>query len=121
MTEMEKELEAALTKAASEIGPFERQPLRPITMPKPVSLTDQWTKLESIERELRTRIRRERMMITAEYERLVVETNTDFDKRVDDALTKLDHERRTALQNLADHTAEKLREHELLTKRMDHS
>ena len=116
-SETDKELEAAVAKAVSEIAP-ERPPLRTITTPQPVSLTDQWTKLQNIETELRTRIRRERMAINAEYERLVVETNNDFDRRVDDALSRLDKERHAALQTVSHQTEARMREIETLIKRM---
>ena len=117
-SETDKELEMAVAKAVSEIAPPERPAFRAITTPQPVSLTDQWTKLEKIQSELSARIRRERMMALAEYERLVVETNNDFDRRVDDAMTKLDTDRRTALRNLSDRTSQRLGEIELLMKRM---
>jgi hypothetical protein len=117
MSELEKAMETVVEKAVSETR--ERPSLNTVSMPHPVSLSDQWIKLERIEAELRTRIRRERMAITAEYERLVVETNQDFDRRADDMATKLEADRRNALQTLANGTAEKLREHELLSKRMN--
>ena len=118
MSEIEKELETAVAKAVSEMNLPERPPLRTVAMPQPVSLTDQWTKLQNIETELRTRIRRERMAINAEYERMVVETNTDFDRRVDDALSKLDRDRHAALHTLSQQTETRLREIETLIKRM---
>ena len=116
MTEIEKELDEAIGKAVAET--IKPSPLRPVP-PKPLSLSDQWSKLQAIDQELRNRIRRERMMISAEFDRLLLETNADYDRRIDDATTRLDAERRTAIQVLIDQTAEKLREHELLARRMD--
>ena len=117
-SETDTELETAVAKAVSEITP-DRHGIRAITMPQPVSLAEQWNKLEKIQTELTARIRRERMAIRAEYERLVVETNTDFDRRVDDALTKLDTDRQTALKNLSRQTEARLQEIETLIKRMN--
>ena len=83
-----------------------------------MSLTDQWLKLEGIEQELRRRIRRERLAISAAYDKQVVEINQETDRKVEEALMKLESERHALLQALAATTAEKLREHELLAKRM---
>jgi hypothetical protein len=115
MTELEKELEDVIGKAVAE--PVKPTPLRPIP-PAPQSLTQQWDALTRIESELRNRIRRERGMIIAEHDRLWTETKTDYDRRIDDAVAKLESERQAALRTLADQTAVKLREHDLLKERM---
>jgi hypothetical protein len=116
MTELEKELEDVIGKAVAE--PVKPTPLRTVPPPPAQSLTQQWDTLAKIESELRTRIRRERGMITAEHDRLWTETRTDYDRRIDEAVAKLESERQTALRTLADQTAAKLREHDLLKERM---
>jgi hypothetical protein len=112
--EMEKHLEESLGRALQEA---EKPALRAV--PKPVTLTEQWSKLRSIDQELRKRIRHERLMITSEFDRLIVATNADFDMRLEDAQTAIEADRRKALQVLVDQTGEKLREHDLLARQME--
>ena len=114
--ELENELVDSIGKAMEETV---RPPptLRPVP-PKPMGLSDQWTKLQAIDRELRSRIRQEKLMLSAEFDRLLLATNADYDQRIDDAVAKMENERRAAVQALVAQTAEKLREHELLARRM---
>ena len=114
--ELNRETETAV--AAEEVAQQRyAQTLRPVPKATP-SLSEQWDMKEKIEYELRARIRRERAAIAAEYDRLVMETNVAFDKRVDAELSKLELARRADLKALADMTAEKLHEHERLAQRM---
>ena len=91
--------------------------LRAVT-PQPVSLTDQWSKLEIIERELRDRIRRDRNTILAEHDKVWVDIQSDYAQRMSEEMSRLEKMRDADLQELTGKTAEKLREHELLAKRM---
>jgi hypothetical protein len=112
--EMEKELEANLAQAVdAEVKPF-----TPRAVTTTASLTTQWDHLARIETELRNRVRRERLEIIAEYEKLVTETRTDFERREDDLITALHAKRDAALLQLRSNAAAKLREHDLLSQRM---
>ena len=89
------------------------------TVPRPTpTLSDMWATKERVEHELRARIRREKAAIAAAYDRDVLDLNTDYDRRIDEAITRFEAQRRTDLQTLADATAEKLREHDKLAQRM---
>ena len=114
-SEIEKDLEAVLDKAAAEVA--RPSPLRPVPS-KPVSLSEQWAQKERIEQELYQRVRRQKIDILAEHDRLWAETKSDFERRIDFAVSKLEAERRQALKTLADQTAEKLRDHDLLMQRI---
>jgi hypothetical protein len=92
--------------------------LRSIT-PQAVSLSDQWTKLETIERELRDRIRRDRNTILAEHDRLWVSIQSDYTQRISEEVARLEKMREADLHELTVKTAEQLREHEMLAKRMN--
>ena len=107
---LDKEVEAA--PAVDE-----RPTLRSIT-PQPVSFSEQWDKLEIIERELRDRIRRDRNTIIAEHDRLWVSIQTDYTQRISEEVARLEKMREADLHELTGKTTEKLREHDLLAKRM---
>lgn len=115
MDEAEKALDAAIGKAVEET--MKPLPLRTVP-PKPVSLSEQWGKAQAIEVELRSRVQREKMAAKAEFDRLMLDIRTDYERRRDDALTILYKEERNAMQRLIEQTAEKLRELELLAQRM---
>jgi hypothetical protein len=100
---------------------LEREHKAPALKPVPkvdLTLAQQWDMGEKIMTELRDRVRRERQGIIAEYDRGVTDLESDFTARIEEAIASLEAEKRTALRTLADNTAQKLREHELLAKRM---
>jgi len=110
--QMEDDVEQAIEQAVEEtVKPF---PPRHHT----ATLTTQWETLARYDRELRDRVRRERLALVAEYERLATETKADFDRRADDAIARLEVERMAALRILRDDMEAKLREHDLLSQRM---
>jgi hypothetical protein len=120
MSEFEKDLATAferdMTKTATAMARATPQVSAvPKTQP---TLIDQWVMKEKIEHELRTRIRRERTAIAAEHARAVLETNTAYDKRVDEEVTKLELARRVDLQAIDDRTSAKLHEHDRLAQRV---
>jgi len=86
----------------------------------PPALTpgDVWDKLKERQRSVQKRVARERWSIKEEYDRTVLAVNQDFDRRVDDALTTLADKRRYALAALADSTAKRLKDLDLLIDRM---
>lgn len=84
----------------------------------PVSLTEQWGLLEKIETELRDRIRRERTDIIAAYEARRVSIVNDYNQRITEEIAKLEKLRDIEMAELNEQTQEKIREHELLAKRM---
>jgi len=95
----------------------EPTPLR--AAPRPAqSLTEQWGLLEKIETELRDRIRRERTEIVADYEARRVTIVNDYNQRITEELAKLEKLRDLELAELNEKTQERIREHELLAKRM---
>jgi hypothetical protein len=109
---MEDAVEQAVEQAVEEtVKPF---PPRHHT----ATLTTQWETLARYDAELRNRVRRERLEIVAEFERLATEAKGDFDRRVDDALAQLEAQRTTALRVLRDQMEARLREHDLLSQRM---
>lgn len=83
-----------------------------------VTLHDQWSMLERVDRELRERIRREKQELMTNYDRSVVEIETIYNIKIGDAIAAIETERREKLSSLADQFAQKIREHELLAKRM---
>ena len=111
-SEQEKEIEEAVEAAVEES--VKQFPARHHT----ATLATQWETLGRYEQELRDRVRRERLAIVAEYERLVTETNADFERRLDDAMSALSKQRLTALRTLRDKMEDKMREHDLLSQRM---
>lgn len=120
---LDKELTAAIEEAVAEPPPPAPKPtpvLRPVPV-KPTSLTEQWAQKERIEQELFQRIRREKMTIIASHDANWAKIKADFEVRIDLAVSQLETERRRALQALTDDTAEKLREHELLMRRIEGS
>ena len=101
--------------------PEARQTLKvaPIRQDKaPVSLTEQWSRLEQIDRELRIRIRRERTDMMAAFDAAVVAIKTDFDRRVEEAVADLDDKRQQEMRRLTNDTEAKLRDLDLLAARM---
>lgn len=114
--EQEKEMEDAVEQAVEQAvqETVKAFPARHHT----ATLSTQWETLARYERELRDRVRRERLAIVAEFERLATETKGDFDRRIDDAVTQLEVQRNTALRVLRDQMEARLREHDLLSQRM---
>jgi hypothetical protein len=113
---LEKELTAAIDEVVAADAKMPPT-LRPVPV-KPPTLAEQWALKEKIEQELYQRIRREKVIIVAGHDQAWAKIKADYETRIDLAVSKLESERRQALQNLADATAEKLREHDLLTQRM---
>lgn len=92
-------------------------PLKPVTG-RPQTLSEQWARGQQIMEELKRRVQSERLAIQADFDRQMVETNADYDKRIDDAIASLEKARRQAVQELVDRTQDRLREHELLAQKM---
>jgi hypothetical protein len=67
---------------------------------------------------LRDRIRKERVSIIAEYDRSVVEIENLYAEKISNAIAELEQEKKNELRDLVDRVSVKLREHDLLTKRM---
>ena len=95
----------------------DRPTLRAIPQP-PVSLTEQWMKLEIINREIRDRARREHVAIMAEYNRRRMELQNEYARNLSELTTKLDKDHAQAMEELEAETAAKLRDHETLAERM---
>jgi hypothetical protein len=100
--------------------PEARQPLKvaPIRQDKPVSLTEQWSRLVEIDKELRDRVRRSRSEMMAAFDAAVVAIKTDFDRRVEEAVADLEAKRQQELRRLTNDTEAKLRDLDLLAARM---
>jgi hypothetical protein len=109
---MEKELETAITQAVSDM-----RPLRAVT-PRQTTVTEQWKRLKTIERDLRERIARERVDIMADHERKWTEIHSDNARRKSDALAKLDRDLEDNKTVLIAETQSKLREHDMLLKQL---
>jgi hypothetical protein len=113
--QMEDDVEQAVEQAVQEVQETVKTfPARHHT----ATLSTQWETLARYERELRDRVRRERLAIVADFERLATETKGDFDRRIDDAVVQLEVQRNTALRVLRDQMEARLREHDLLSQRM---
>jgi hypothetical protein len=115
--EQEQELEDAIDESVNEAR-TEPDTVKPFPQQRPASLTAQWDTLARYDRELRSRVRQERIEIVLEYNRLVTETENDFARREDHMLAELHAKRDTALKLLRDKAAERLHEHDLLSQRM---
>jgi hypothetical protein len=81
------------------------------------SLPDQIAQLERIDRQIAEKIRRERLNIKNEYDRLWVETNNSFAARISEEVSKLEKARDTELLALTETTSHKLHELEQLARR----
>ena len=115
MNEIAKSLSDELNTEFGEL----RRPGKPVSIPhKEVSLADQWTTLEKIDRELRERIRKERISIIAEYDRNVVEIENLYAEKISNTVAAIEQEKKNELRELVDKVSEKLRDHDMLTKRM---
>lgn len=112
--DLAKNLDSSLT---TEFQPL-RRPLSLRSTEKKVTLTDQWTMLEKIDRELRERIRKERQQIIAQFDRDVVELNNAYTEKIENTIAMLEQDKKNELRELTDKTAQKLQEHDLLSKRM---
>jgi hypothetical protein len=110
MTALEQELEAELDKGLAEAPPLRLAPK------KEQSLLGQWSILEKIEVELRSRIRREEIDIRTTYDAVFARINSDYDLRISDAVATLESKRKMELRQLIDDTAERLRDHETLKR-----
>lgn len=102
---------------SNDIDRKEPTPLRPAPKTQ-ASLTEQWGLLEKIETELRDRIRRERTEIIANHDRRWIDIQNDFKQRISEEVAKLERLRDLELAELTEQTQEKIREHEILAKRM---
>lgn len=92
---------------------------RPVVVEKKqATVTEQWAMLEKIDRELRDRIRRERQQIISEYDRNVVELENAYSEKIGNTVAMLEQDKKNELSKLAYDTADKLRNHDLLAKRM---
>ena len=109
---MKNELEAAVEEAINK--PSSTPALRAVEQ----SLTQQWSKLERIESELRDRIRRERLKLVSDYESRVLAIQNDFASKISEEVSRLEKLRDHELHALANQLHDKIHEHELLAKRM---
>jgi hypothetical protein len=110
MTEqdLEKDMEKAVAEAV-RLRPVQKQEL---------SLTDQWTKLTLIERELRDRIRREGQKLINDHDRRWMEIKQDYATRIAEQTVQLEKARDKELEELRLETHAKLREHDMLSQRL---
>ena len=117
--EIAKDFEREMTKDL----PGTRVPLsiRPVPKPelKEVSLTEQWAVVEKFEHELRERIRKERVDIIAENDRRWTEIQNDYARSLSEMKAKLDKEREAAMRRLETETMARLRDNDLLSKRIN--
>lgn len=126
MPGLEKNLEGAVDAALSEVDKANvkaevanlhaKLGVRPV--PVQASIGDQLTRLQLVEHELRARIRRERGAIIAEHDRRWVDIQNDYAQRIPEEVARLEKLRDDELKELAAATAERLRENELVAKRM---
>lgn len=83
------------------------------------TLSDQLQKVEAINIALRERISAERMRAHHEHELRCAETQQTFDRRIADAVNRLEAERRDEMRRLQDDFHEAMREIERVSKRLD--
>lgn len=86
---------------------------------QPESISDQLAKVEAINIALRERIASERMRINHEKERRLTELQQTFDRRMAEAISKIEEERRTELRHLQDEFHEEMREIDKVSQRLD--
>jgi hypothetical protein len=116
MENLERELEDSVETAVAEVAK-PAPSLRPVPK-QPPSLLDQWDLKERIEAELRQRARRERTAIIAEHDRAWMDASADYDRKLEEATTRIENERRAFLSSLSKRTDERLREHDILVRKM---
>ena len=94
------------------------EPQRPRVVQREATLSEQWSTLEKIDRELRERIRKERLAIVSQFDTAVVEIENTYREKIENSVALLEQQKKDALADLAHQTAQKLREHDLLNQRM---
>lgn len=115
---MKDDLEKALDKDLQ--NEFQREgKLSPVAQPRKDTLLDSWTKLETIEQDLRQRIRHERQNIVAEYERAVTEIKLAYASKIENTVAMLEDDRNRELRRLRESAQQKLRDHDTLIKRLE--
>lgn len=117
---MEEELEQTLkrTETATQHVADSATGKGPVQLRPQASLAEQWSKVERVGADLRERARKERQQIISNYDRNVVELQTAYNEKIENTVAMLKQDEQIELRRLADDTAAKLREHELLIKRM---
>jgi hypothetical protein len=116
MTDPErKDFEESIGKAMESTARLTALKVAPQT---PASLSEQWDKIQQHDEALRARVSREKTDIIAHHDRMWTEITVDFNRRVQEAMMEIEGKRREALRRLTDETAEKIREHDLLVRRM---
>jgi hypothetical protein len=109
----ETELQTAMAKAIEE----EAAPKAVRLLPKDQSLTDQLNRIESINRQIRDKVRRRRMELKVEMDRRSVEIEASFQRR----LASIEDERQADLRRAADELLKELDELMALERRLETS
>lgn len=85
------------------------------------AIDEQLLQFERIGKSIKNRLRNERLVIVAEYERTKTELKSDFERKASEILAKLTEERDQALQQLSDTVNQRLHELDMLAERVDHA
>ena len=84
-----------------------------------MSLGEQLTKVENIQRALREKVQTEKMKLLAEHDRMWTDTQHSFARQITDAVIKLERARDAELRRISDDYHEKAREIDLVAARLD--
>lgn len=103
---MDKTTERKLTQEIERVVSNETPtPFRP-SLP----LADQLVQMERIEHAIHQRIRTERLAAMADYDRAVVEIRANYERRLSDAIARMQEERDIELRNIGELTSRRLHE-----------
>lgn len=116
---MNAELERVVDQIAEENNSSLASKRVKIARPQPASISDQLEQVQAINIALRERIASERMRINHEKERRLTELQQTFDRRMAEAISKIEEERRTELRHLQDEFHEEMREIDKVSQRLD--
>jgi hypothetical protein len=111
----ENALGQALAASMAEPEPETPAPKPVRLLPKDISLTDQLNRIESINRQIRDKVRRRRMELKIEMERRSIEIEATFQRR----LTGIEDERQADLRRAADELLKELDELVALERRLE--
>jgi len=113
----EDNLSRALAASLTEPEPETPAPKPVRLLPKDTSLTDQLNRIESINRQIRDKVRRRRMELKVEMDRRAVEIEASFQRR----LAGIEDERQADLRRAADELLKELDELMALERRLETS
>jgi hypothetical protein len=114
-TEIQNQLATAMVNAMEAETPPSPKPVR--LLPKDQSLTDQLTRIESINRQIRDKVRRRRMELKIEMDRRAIDIESSFQRR----LANIEDERQAELRRAADELLKELDELTALERRLETS